>query len=154
MKGLPAPICAQCKTAPAVAFGFFAELENAARALPWCEPCMYEILPVLLHWGFAVNLVPADKPASLLICEYGQDCPRLCKAGFRACAEHLSELREVYAGKQSGASVDQCPTCKSPDPAAAIDNRPRVEAQCPDRWHNTGVLFELEAARYAGGYDR
>jgi hypothetical protein len=96
----------QCKTADAVAYGFFAELADAARALPWCEACMDEILPVLLHWGFAVNLQPADKPAALQVCEYGQECPRLCKAGFRACPEHLTELREVYAGKQSGASVD------------------------------------------------
>lgn len=101
-----APECVQCKAAPAVAYAFFAELAELARALPWCEPCMDEILPVLLHWGFAVNLLPADKPAALQVCEYGQECPRLCKAGFRACDEHLNELREVYAGKESGASVD------------------------------------------------
>jgi hypothetical protein len=117
--GLAAPECVQCKQGtPAMVYAFFAELENAARALPWCESCMDEILPVLLHWGFAVNLQPADRPAALQVCEYGQECPRLCKAGFRACPEHLIELREVYAGKESGASVD--PVSDEPDWRAVV----------------------------------
>lgn len=98
--------CVQCKAARAVVFVFFAELGDAAIALPWCTGCMTNELPILLHAGFAINLQSADKPPALQHCEYGQDCPRLCKVGFRACSDHLVELREVYAGKSSGASVD------------------------------------------------
>jgi hypothetical protein len=97
--------CVQCKAAPAVVFVFFAELGNAAVGLPWCSYCQTNELPVLLHAGFSINLQSADKPPSLEICQYGQECPRLCKAGFRACSDHLTEMREVYVGKSSGANV-------------------------------------------------
>lgn len=107
MNAPAATTCVQCKTAPAVAFGFFADLGPAARGLAWCESCMGQLLPVLLHQGFPINLVSADKPPSLLHCEYGEDCPRLCRSGWRVCDTHREELREVYAGKESGASVDQ-----------------------------------------------
>lgn len=144
MSPLPAPECVQCKAASAVAYGFFAELADAARALPWCESCMDEILSVLLHWGFAVNLQPADRPAALQVCEYGQECPRLCKAGFRACAEHLIELREVYAGKESGASVDHL--------SPSADGR----CWCGDYHLDTSYLFTVAKPVPAtrGGYDR
>lgn len=109
MSARPSTDCVQCKAAPAVAFGFFADLGPAAHGLPWCENCMGQLVPVLLHQGFPINLVSADPPPSLQLCEYGEDCPRLCKPGWRVCENHREELREVYAGKSSGASVDQGP---------------------------------------------
>ncbi|NUP79735.1 MAG: hypothetical protein HOV96_19540 [Nonomuraea sp.] len=104
----------QCKAAPAVAFGFFADLGNAAAGLPWCWPCASEIVPVLLYQGFPINLISANKPAGLEHCQYGE-CPRLCHAGWRVCDTHREELREVYAGKSSGASVDPNPVLDGPE---------------------------------------
>lgn len=120
MNARAATTCVQCKAAEAVAVGFFADLGNTAAGLPWCQSCMTEVVPVLLWWGYPVNLVSADRPAGLEICHYGE-CPRLCRAGRRACDDHLTELREVYAGKESGASVD-------PELSERLDRYNRREA--------------------------
>lgn len=116
MSARPATTCVQCKTAPAIAFVFYAEQGPSAPGFPLCEGCLSKGLPRLLWWGFPVNLVPADKPASLEICHYGE-CARLCHSGRRACDTHLVELREVYAGKESGAGV-------APPEAAWVQREP------------------------------
>lgn len=135
MSPRPIPDCVQCKAAEAVTYGFFSELGSSAKALPWCWTCASEIVPLLLHYGFIIALHPADKPPSLLICEYGQECPRICAPGKRACPDHLRELEEVYAGKESGASVDPSQTDE----------------------YGTGPLFDITPAAAGsklGGYDR
>jgi len=129
----PSTNCVQCKAAEAVVFGFFADLGNAAAGLPWCWPCAAEVIPVLVHQGFPINLINADKPPGLLHCEYGEDCPRLCRTGWRVCDTHREELREVYAGKSSGASVD--PADSEPDGAELF-------------------LLPTATERTRGGYDR
>lgn len=107
MNALDAPNCAQCKAAPAALFLIFTTTEHRGVSLPYCERCGFEIAPVLVANGYEVTLTPATTPPWLLICEYGEDCPRTARRGFRMCRDHLLTLEEVYAGKESGASVDQ-----------------------------------------------